>query len=103
VRVARLDATLADLLIHFTNLTAGVEILGRLVGPRCPGVSTVEVAYPLRPEAPAVCRAVIPDPVFWTPERPCLYEGPVEFRRDGQLVGTITVTIGIRAAAPAAG
>jgi hypothetical protein len=102
VRVHRLDATLADLHIELTDLPADVEVFGRLMGPRCPGVSTVEVAYPLRPVAPAVYRALIPEPVLWTPEHPCVYEGPIELHRAGRLVGTIAVSLGIRAAGPRA-
>jgi hypothetical protein len=58
-------------------------VRGRLLGPRCAYASTVEVAYPLRPlsRAPdalgATARVLIPEPSFWDPESPFLYEGPV--------------------------
>ena len=39
------DAALADLRIEFADLPAGVQVRGRLMGPRCPGISTVEIAY----------------------------------------------------------
>jgi hypothetical protein len=69
---------------------AGLELRGRLVGPRCPGVRTIEVAYPLRPlpaaAAPAglAARVVIPEPVAWQPDHPCCYEGTVELWQHGQ-------------------
>ena len=45
VRVHRLDPTLAELHIEFADLPADVEVRGRLIGPCCPGSSTIEVAY----------------------------------------------------------
>ena len=45
VHVHRLDPTLAELHITFTDLPDDVEVRGRLMGPRCPGTSTVEFRY----------------------------------------------------------
>jgi hypothetical protein len=100
VRVHRLDPTLAELHIEFANLPADVEVRGRLMGPRCPGMSTVEVAYRLQPLATGVYRVLIPEPVLWSADRPCVYEGPVEFRRKGQFIGRLAVSVGIRPATP---
>jgi hypothetical protein len=100
VRAHRLDANLAELHITFTDLPPDVQVRGRVMGPRCPGSTTVEVSYPLRPlpdPSPNTRRIVIPEPVFWTAERPCVYEGPVEFLHGGELVGKITVSFGIKA------
>jgi Glycosyl hydrolases family 2 len=100
VRVHRLDPTLAELHIEFADLPADVEVRGRLIGPCCPGSSTIEVAYQLRKHSgtAAMYKVLIPEPVFWTADRPCVYEGPVEFRRDGKVIGTIAVSVGIRTA-----
>jgi hypothetical protein len=67
------------------------------MGPRCPGVSTVEVAYRLIPMAgePGTYRVLIPEPNFWSPEHPFRYEGPVEFRLNGELAGVVTVSLGL--------
>jgi hypothetical protein len=98
VRVHRLDPSLAELHIQFHDLPAGIEVQGRVMGPRCPGVTTVEVAYRLRPMPAAdTWQVLIPEPVFWSAERPSVYEGPVEFRRDGKVVGSLTMSIGIKA------
>ena len=101
VRVHRLDPTLAELRIEFADLPADVEVRGRLIGPCCPGSSTVEVAYQLRRQSgsAAIYKVLIPEPVFWTADRPCVYEGPVEFRRDGEVVGSIAISVGIRTTA----
>jgi hypothetical protein len=73
------------------HLTPATELRGRLVGPKCPGVTTVEVAYPLRPfpHPPAdwpglAARVVIPEPNRWEPACPFVYDGVVELWQDGQ-------------------
>jgi hypothetical protein len=98
VRVHRLDATLAELHIEFAGLPEDVDVRGRLMGPRCPGVSTIEVAYYLRPErgSRSIYSVRIPEPVCWSADRPCTYEGPVEFWRNGQPAGVIRISLGIR-------
>jgi hypothetical protein len=96
VRIQRLDPTLAELHIAFKDLPPNVEVDGRLIGPRCPGMSTVEVAYRLRPHTSGVYRVLIPEPVLWTVEWPCVYEGPAELRRNGDVLATIAISVGIR-------
>jgi hypothetical protein len=95
---------------------AGTDVRGRLMGPRCAYASTVEVAYPLRPLTPnpspplrgrgeeeralphdAVTRqVVIPEPSFWEPESPFLYEGVVELWQDGTRCDQRTIRHGLR-------
>lgn len=88
----RWDVAEAELWITVVpeQLTPTTELRGRLVGPRCSGTSTVEIAYPLQPlPHPAettnglIARVVIPDPLTWEPQRPYVYEGPVELWQDG--------------------
>jgi hypothetical protein len=87
---------MAELHIKFTELAPDTEVCGELVGPRCPGASTIEVAYPLRTLGHGVYRVLIPDPIFWSTQRPCVYEGAVEFRRRGRTEGTVTLSVGLR-------
>lgn len=96
VRVHRLDPTLAELHIEFANLPPDVLVHGRVMGPRCPGVSTIEIAYHLQRLTHPVYRVLIPEPVFWSEARPCVYEGPVEFQRGKEMLGKISVSVGIR-------
>jgi len=56
-----------------------IELRGRLMGPRCPYASTVEIAYPLRPFPATVgvpagfqARVLIPEPSLWEPQTPFL-------------------------------
>jgi hypothetical protein len=96
VHVRRLDAILADLLIEFVGMPAGAEVRGRLMGPRCPGVSTVEIAYQLRRVEPVVYQVLIPEPSLWTPDRPYVYEGPVEWWQDGAKTGATTISVALK-------
>src|SRR5260221_11284590 len=86
-------------------MTATTEVRGRLMGPRCVYASTVEVAYPLRaghgapaPEAnPRIIkRVVIPEPNWWDPISPFLYEGPLELWQDGELCDQRTLRHALR-------
>ena len=70
---------------HPTERHADLELRGRLMGPRCPYATTVEVAYALRPcprsvadSGQTAARVLIPEPNFWEPQSPFLYRGPVE-------------------------
>ncbi len=85
--------------------TPTTEVRGRLMGPRCPYSSTIEVAYPLRPlstnqeQTDSSCltvRAVIPEASLWEPQCPFLYQGPVELWQDGQRCDQIILSHGLR-------
>jgi beta-galactosidase/beta-glucuronidase len=79
---------------------AATEVRGRVVGPRCPGVETIEVAYPLRPLASGgdalTLRLVVPEPNLWTAERPYVYEGAVELWQAGERCDLRTISMGFR-------
>lgn len=82
--------------------TPTTEVRGRLMGPRCPYASTVEVAYPLRPlpsprsSSDLTVRAIIPEASLWEPQCPFLYEGPVELWQHGRCCHRIVVRHGLR-------
>jgi hypothetical protein len=87
------------------QLTPTTELRGRLMGPRCPYASTVEVAYPLRPLPPdrsasessgLTMRVVIPEASLWEPESPFLYQGPIELWQDGRRCDRVTLSHGLR-------
>jgi beta-galactosidase/beta-glucuronidase len=87
VQTRRLDPVEAELelFVELETVTSQTKLQGRLVGPRCPGTTTIEVAYPLRERrressdgARIVCRVVIPEPSLWEPQTPFVYEGIVE-------------------------
>src|SRR5262245_35495324 len=95
--IHHLDAVLADVRFDFEELPTDVEIRGRLMGPRCPGIDTIEVAYPVRRVGQgSQCQVLIPEPTFWETERPYVYEGPIEFWRGAEQVGKTWISVGLR-------
>lgn len=87
--------------IALRGAMAEPEVRGRLVGPRCPYASTVEVAYPFRTlprELPHVltARVIIPEPSLWEPTCPFLYEGPLELWHNGSRACVWQVRHGLR-------
>jgi hypothetical protein len=87
------------------RLTSSTQVQGRLMGPRCPYASTVEVAYPFREqsrqyekegEPHLILRAIIPEPSFWDPESPFLYEGPVELWQGKERCDRVNFRHGLR-------
>src|ERR1043166_3181621 len=90
----RLDPVETELHIwvEVEEVTPTTEIKGRLMGPRCAYASTIEIAYPLRPvpdEQQEIRylkrRVIIPEPSWWEPKLPFLYQGPLELWQDGEL------------------
>jgi hypothetical protein len=103
----RLDPAEAEvgLGVYPERLTSVTQVRGRLVGPRCPYATTVEVAYPLREwsreyESTGTphlsLRVVIPEASFWDPESPFLYQGPVELWQGGERCDQVQVSHGLR-------
>jgi hypothetical protein len=98
----RLDPIETELHVHvkLDELTATTEIKGRLIGPRSAHAETIEIAYPLREierQDHVVLRVIIPEPSWWVPKSPFLYEGPLELWRDGVLCERVEIRHGIRA------
>jgi beta-galactosidase/beta-glucuronidase len=96
----RLDPHETELRIHVEvdELTPMTQIKGRLMGPRNVYASTVEVAYPMREVdrgRAIVMRVVIPEPSWWEPKTPFLYEGPLELWQDGELCERSKISHGI--------
>jgi hypothetical protein len=80
------------------------EVRGRFSGPVCAYSSTVEVAYPLqslvgRPDDLGNLhkRVVIPEPSWWEPVSPFLYNASIELWEDGQLCDRVEMQRGLRA------
>jgi hypothetical protein len=106
-RLHRLSAAEAEvwLLIEAEQVTPATEARGRLVGPRCSGISTIEVAYPLRPfprppedVPPLSRRVVIPEPSLWEEQHPYVYRAVVELWEGGQRCDMSEFDYGLRMA-----
>src|SRR5215475_14439755 len=100
IEIRHLDPVRAELVFSFDpeSLDADVEIRGRVIGPRCAGVSTVEVAYSARPVAGQVAafQVTIPEPSLWEPQCPFTYEAVFDLWKSGSLIGKTRFTIGLR-------
>ena len=74
ILVQRLDPAETEI-----RLVAPEPVSARLLGPRCRFASTVEVAHWFRPVPglPGTLRAIVPEPSFWDPESPFLYDAIV--------------------------
>lgn len=103
----RLDPAEAEVWITVLPkiLTSTTQVRGRLMGPRCPFATTVEVAYPLREHSrtyesegtPKITlRVIIPEANFWEPATPFLYEGPLELWQSSQRCEVVEIRHGIR-------
>lgn len=88
--------------VHVSKQTATTEVRGRLMGPRCPYATTIEVAYALRPlsqppdKAGIWSRVIIPEPSWWDPQSPFLYEGPIELWESGECIDQQTLRHALR-------
>jgi hypothetical protein len=84
------------------RIEPGLEVRGRLMGPRCRFATTVEVAYHFRrvlvpTSTPAfTLRAIIPEASLWDTVSPHLYQGPVELWHAGVRIDQRTITHGLR-------
>jgi hypothetical protein len=81
------------------DVPADLELAGTLRGPRCEYAQTLSAATPLvdlgRGSTP-LAQAILPDPCFWSPELPYLYDARVELRRCGEVLDVVERPFGIR-------
>jgi hypothetical protein len=89
------------LTFSFERKMPNVEVRGRLVGPRCPYASTVEVAYPMQTlprqqKDGVVGTFIIPEPSLWEPTCPFLYQGPIELLANGEVQYRWLMSHGLR-------
>src|ERR1700730_12204379 len=90
--------------LHPERNHEGAELRGRFSGPVCAYSSTVEVAYPLqslvgRPDDLGNLhkRVVIPEPSWWEPVSPFLYNASIELWENGQLCDRVEMRHGLHA------
>jgi hypothetical protein len=106
LQLHRLSPAAAEVwsVVELEEVTPTTELRGKLVGPRCPGVSTIEVAYPFRPLPPSTTpssntltvQAIVPEPNLWTETTPFVYEGTIELWQEGQRQDTARVSVGLK-------
>jgi hypothetical protein len=106
VEIRRMSAAEAEVWVvaELDSVTPATELRGKVTGPRCPGVTTVEVAYPFRPtarggDAPAnslTVRALIPEPNLWTEATPFVYEWLLELWELGRCIDQVRQVVGLK-------
>ncbi|MBI1899660.1 MAG: hypothetical protein HYS13_00930 [Planctomycetia bacterium] len=75
-----------------------LKLSGQIVGPRCDFSKTLPARIPLvaRDSAEGLAaEAIVPDPCFWTPELPFLYDVQIEIVGEGKNAQTIERILGI--------
>ena len=76
--------------IELDSPAVGYEVKGRAIGPRCEGISTVEVVYPMTvaiaSDTTVALRCGIPEPNLWRPEARFTYAVSVELRLNGEQI-----------------
>lgn len=75
------------------------QLAGSLRGPSCSVSATLPATHPFVPLAPGdslLARAVVPEPSFWTPEMPHLYQAEVKLKQGQREVASARRLFGIR-------
>lgn len=76
---------------------------GHVRGPQCDYTRTLPATIPFRdlgPGATMLAQAVVPDPCYWSPSLPHLYQLHVELRHEGRTIDTFERLWGIRPLGP---
>src|SRR6185503_6095473 len=78
---------------------AGLTLVGQVRGPRCKLAETLPVTSPvidLGPGPTLLAQALVPDPVFWSPDLPAIYDVTVNLLRGTELIASARREIGLR-------
>jgi hypothetical protein len=77
----------------------GLSLAGTVRGPRCLHSQTLPLSSPLVDLGPGptlLARAVVPDPCFWSPDVPAIYDVTVNLLKGREVVATERREIGLR-------
>ena len=75
------------------------SLAGQVRGPRCLLAETLPVTAKLIDQGPGptlLARALLADPVFWTPDLPAIYDVAMSLLRGGEVVASARREIGLR-------
>ena len=78
---------------------AGITLSGQVRGPRCLHAQTLPSVAPLIDLGPGpthLARALIPEPCFWSPDLPAIYDVVVNLQRGTEILATARREIGLR-------
>ncbi len=77
----------------------GFQLAGRLTGPTCLYAETLPATFSFVDRGPGnslVAVAIVPEPCFWTPDMPQIYQAIVELRQAGNVVARAERIVGMR-------
>ncbi len=77
----------------------GMTLSGLIRGPHCLYSTTLPATIRLGDAGPGetlLARAMVPDPCYWSPELPFLYDVHVELKRDDEVLASIDRQFGLR-------
>lgn len=93
IQIVKLSISLAEVHFQLVDPAEG-ELKGIMVGPRCRGRSTIEIAYSMRPlSEPGSAKVVIPEPSLWSEMEPFEYVATLECWQGGQQMDRTTEVI----------
>jgi hypothetical protein len=76
-----------------------LQLTGTLKGPSCRYAKTLQATFSLADRGPGnslLAETIIPEPCFWTPEMPQLYDAEVQLRRRGEILAHASRIFAIR-------
>lgn len=79
--------------------TDGLSLSGFVRGPRCFYSTTLPATYRLRDAGPGpslLAKALVPDPSYWSPETPHIYDVTVELRKGPDIIASEVRQIGFK-------
>lgn len=103
-----LDVFFGELSVHRASIYArlprpsndeGLKITGQVRGPRCRLAQTLPVnanLVDLGGGPTMLARAVMPEPNFWSPDAPSIYDVTVNLQHNGKILATARRSIGLR-------
>lgn len=104
-----LDVFFGELSVHRASIyarlprpidDAGLKITGHVRGPRCRLAQTLPVnanLVDLGGGPTLLARAVMPEPNFWSPDNPSIYDVTVNLQQHGKILATARRSVGLRA------
>jgi Glycosyl hydrolases family 2 len=75
------------------------SLTGQVRGPRCLHAQTLPVSAKLVDQGPGptlLARAILPDPCFWWPDLPAIYDVTIELRQGTEVVASARRELGLR-------
>ena len=103
--IVRATPAVAEFLarVQLDGPAESATVIGSAAGPHCPGISTVEVVYPMTVAEVGAnevsLRCVIPEPNLWTPRAPFEYSVSINLMVGDELADSRNGTIILRGAA----